>query len=42
MTDLSKIMQQAQQMQAKMQEAQAQIEETELKALPVQAWSPLR
>lgn len=28
MTDLSKIMQQAQQMQAKMQEAQAQIEET--------------
>ena len=29
MTDLTKIMQQAQQMQAKMQEAQAQIEETE-------------
>jgi DNA-binding YbaB/EbfC family protein len=28
MTDLSKIMQQAQQMQAKMQEAQAQIEDT--------------
>ena len=33
MTDLSKIMQQAQQMQAKMQEAQAQIEETEAEGI---------
>jgi nucleoid-associated protein EbfC len=33
MTDLSKIMQQAQQMQAKMQEAQAQIETTEAEGI---------
>lgn len=33
MTDLSKIMQQAQQMQAKMQEAQAQIEDTEAEGI---------
>ncbi|MEL7041001.1 MAG: YbaB/EbfC family nucleoid-associated protein [Pseudomonadota bacterium] len=33
MTDLSKIMQQAQQMQAKMQEAQAKIEETEAEGI---------
>lgn len=33
MTDLSKIMQQAQQMQAKMQEAQAQIEYTEAEGI---------
>ena len=33
MTDLTKIMQQAQQMQAKMQEAQAQIEETEAEGI---------
>lgn len=33
MTDLTKIMQQAQQMQAKMQEAQAKIEETEAEGI---------
>ncbi|MEM7638532.1 MAG: YbaB/EbfC family nucleoid-associated protein [Pseudomonadota bacterium] len=33
MTDLTKIMQQAQQMQAKMQEAQSQIEETEAEGI---------